>query len=280
MSQGGLPPHLVDVDEDVMFDDAAGLVADAKSRGVTLRILGAMAVYSHSRGTQAHGLIRRLERLEGKPQLFTDIDFAGYSRERKEIGRFLESRGFKPAVTINAFFGNRRLIYYHPANKYSVDIFLDKLEFSHDVNFGDRPGRGRLELDYPTITLADVVMEKLQIHEINRKDLVDLIVLLSGHDVAAGPLPEMIDGAYISQVMSDDWGFWYECKLNLQKLEAFASSLHTEGKLSDEGVAVVKERAERLWAMIDSAPKTKGWQKRADKGAEKPWFRVVEDVDR
>jgi len=66
----------------------------------------------------------------------------------------LEGLGFRPDSVINGFFGDRRLIYYEPSDKFHVDIFLDKLEFSHDVIFGKKPGDGRLELDYPTIALA------------------------------------------------------------------------------------------------------------------------------
>src|SRR5436853_4006800 len=87
---------------------------------------------------------------------------------------------------INGFFGDRRLVYYEGADRFHLDIFLDKLEFSHDILFGKKPGNGRLELDFPTISLTDLVLEKLQIHRIGRKDLVDLLVLFLGYAVKPG----------------------------------------------------------------------------------------------
>src|SRR5207245_5985659 len=101
--------------------------------------------------------------------------------------------------TTNAICVERPLVYYEGANRFHVDIFLDKLEFSHDVLFGKKPGNGRQELDSPTITLTDMVLEKLQIHRIARKDLVDLIVLFLGHDVkpSADSDHEAVDAGYI-----------------------------------------------------------------------------------
>lgn len=280
MATGGGPAHLVDMDEDLMLKEASGVVGDARSRGITLRLLGAMAVYAHSKDSQSDGLMKQLGRFENKAQLFTDLDLAGYGKQRKDIGKFLEQRGFRPAMTVNAFFGNRRLIYYHPESKYNVDVFLDKLEFSHDVNFGDKPGDGRLELDFPTITLADIVLEKLQIHHINRKDLVDLAVLFAGHEVGEGNSGDTVDGAHISRVLSDDWGFWYDSVSNLNKLKEFASEMAATGKLSSDTLQVITGRTDRLLSMVEGWPKSGKWKKRGESGTRKPWYREVEDVTR
>jgi len=94
--------------------------------------------------------------------LFTDLDLAAYSKQRKEVVGFFEKvKGFRFDPMMKALYGYKRLIYFHPEGLYHVDVFFDKLEFNHDVAWGDRPGRGRLELDYPTIDLADIVLKKL-----------------------------------------------------------------------------------------------------------------------
>jgi hypothetical protein len=61
---------------------------------------------------------------------------------------------------------------YEEFRSYTV-IFLNKLEVSHILDFDNKPGSGSLELDYRTIS-TDPVLEKLQIPEINRKDLIDV----------------------------------------------------------------------------------------------------------
>ena len=273
-------PHLVEMKDDVLLAEACGLVDGARQKGVTLRILGAMAVYAHSKSKNTEWLMRHLGRFEGRTELFTDIDFAGYSKQRKEIGRFMEQVGYKPAVTINALFGNRRLIYYHPQNRYAIDIFLDKLEFSHDVLFGEKPGSGRLELDSPTIPITDVVLEKLQIHQINRKDLIDLVVVFAGHDVGETFSTDHVDGSYVSKMFGEDWGFWYDGVTNLDKVTSFASSLTAEGKLTNESEALVKDRVNKLRSLIDAYPKSDKWAKRSEKGTSKIWYREVEEVTR
>ncbi|MGC9068094.1 MAG: hypothetical protein ACP5GU_09140 [Thermoprotei archaeon] len=275
------PSHFVEISEEEFLKEALEIIEKAQSRGIYLRILGALAVYIHSLDKPACiNAFRSLGRFgEGKP-LFTDLDLIGYSKQRKEITKLFEEMRFQPDRMVNVLFGDRRLIFYHPQNKYHVDVFLNKLEFSHDVLFGEKPGSGRLELDYPTITLADIILEKLQIHFINLKDLIDLIVLFMGHDVSEHANKDMIDGEYIAKVLSDDWGFWYDAITNLNKAKSLAKTFLESGKLTEEQIKIIIERIDTLRKMIDNYPKTKNWEKRAKIGTNKPWYREVEEVVR
>ena len=45
---------------------------------------------------------------------------------------------------------------------------------------------GPPELDDPTIGVTDLLLSKLQIHEITENDLIDTVVLLADHDLGAG----------------------------------------------------------------------------------------------
>src|SRR2546427_8842607 len=67
----------------------------------------------------------------------------GYASQGRSISRVFDDLGFRPDDMINGFFGDRRLVYYEGKNRFHVDVFLDKLEFSHDVLFGKKPGTGR-----------------------------------------------------------------------------------------------------------------------------------------
>jgi len=275
------PTHFVEISEEEFLKEALGIIEKAQSRGIYLRILGALAVYIHSLDKpECVNAFRSLGRFgEGKP-LFTDLDLIGYSKQRKEITKLFEELKFQPDRMINVLFADRRLIFYHPQGKYHVDVFLNKLEFSHDVHFGEKPGSGRLELDYPTITLADIVLEKLQIHFINLKDLIDLIVLFMGHDVSDRSDKDVIDGGYIAKILSDDWGFWYDAITNLDKTKSLAKTFIESGKLSNDQVKIITERIDKLRGIIDTTPKTKNWEKRAKIGTNKPWYREVEEVVR
>lgn len=278
---GNNPTNFVRLGESEFVKEAMDIVQAAQARGVYLRILGALAVYVHSLDkTECTSAFKSLGRFgEGKP-IFTDLDVAAYGKQKKDINKVFQESRFKPDMMVNALFGNRRLIYYHPSNSFHVDIFLDKLEFSHDVKFGEKPGSGRLELDYPTITLEDIVLEKLQIHTINRKDLIDLIVLFMGHDVSGQDSKDVIAGQYVANVLSEEWGFWYDSIQNIEKVKSLATEFKNSGKLTPEQTTIVLERLGKLIDVIDKTPKTEKWKIRAKVGISKPWFREVEEVVR
>lgn len=274
-------PHYVHLPAEDFINEAVRIVEEAQKRGIVLRILGAVAVYIHStHSPQALELYRRVGRFREQGVLFTDLDLIAYSKQRAKVMEFFEKYlGFKYDILTRALFTYKRLIYQHPQNLYHVDIFFDKLEFSHDVIFGSEPGKGRLELDYPVISLADLLLEKLQIHQINVKDLVDMMVLLYGHDVCSGSR-ECVDGKYVAKILADDWGFWYDATQNLEKIKKFAEQCLTEGKIDNNIKEAVTEKVDKLLKIIEEEPKTSKWLKRAKIGTSKPWYREVEEVVR
>lgn len=263
--------------------ESVALVEAARQRNVSLRILGSLAIYSHSvHVPECITVFHRLGRVEeGKP-LFTDLDLAGYAKQGRFISALFKDLQFKSDDMVNGFFGDRRLIYYEGTGKFHVDVFLDKLEFSHDVLWGSKPGEGRLELDFPTITLADIVLEKLQIHNIARKDLVDLIILFLGHDLRGDEPPdeELVDDQYLCEVLGDDWGFWHESIQNIEKTRQLLHYFEQSGRLDLDQFARVRDRLAVLEQRLHAATKTRKWEKRSRAGTAKPWYREVEEVVR
>jgi hypothetical protein len=276
--------HRVTLPPEEFVKETIEIVKKAQEKGIIIRILGALAVYIHSsHDSEALELFNKLKRLEGG-LIFTDLDLIAYSKQRKEImDLFEKTLGFKCDPYVKALFGGRRLIYYHPKNLYHVDIFFDKLEFSHDIYFGEKPGAGSLELDFPTISLAHIVLEKLQIHKINWKDLVDLAVLFKAHKLC-GEIgeknKECIDEEVIASILCDDWGFWYDAVNNLNKLKQILDNAVKEGKINSEIANIIQTRIDKLLNYIDSKPKTKNWIKRSKIGTSKPWYREVEELER
>lgn len=271
----GLPPE-------VFISEVVSIVDKARDKGIVLRVLGAVAVYIHTMDKpESLKIYNYLKRFEGEEALFTDLDLIAYSKQRSNIISFFEKDlGFQADPYVKALFGAKRLIYYHPRGLYSIDIFFDKLEFSHDIDFG-KPGKGRLELDYPTITLADLVLEKLQIHRINRKDLVDLAVLLHGHELCREtPVKsrECIDDDYIASILANDWGFWYDATTNLNKLANLVSA--ELQRINENAARVVLNRIGMLMDSVEKKPKSKEWIKRSKIGTSKPWYREVEELER
>lgn len=265
------------------ISEVINIIDRARNRDIVLRVLGATAVYIHAMDKpDSIKIYQYLKRFKNEEVIFTDLDLIGYSKQRSRIINFFEKElGFKADPYIKALFGAKRLVYYHPRNLYSIDVFFDKLEFSHDIDFGNKPGKGRLELDYPTITLTDLVLEKLQIHRINRKDLVDLAVLFHGHRLCkenAVTSRDCIDDNYIAGVLAGDWGFWYDAVSNLNKLVNFVSV--ELSNVDADASRTIQDRIRALMDSIEKKPKSKEWIKRSKIGTSKPWYREVEEIER
>ncbi|ACB07092.1 hypothetical protein [Candidatus Korarchaeum cryptofilum] len=278
MSHEGI--HFVEIDPEEFVKECKAIIDKLEERGIIARILGAMAVYIHTERDKRAREIHSTRFGAGVP-MFTDLDLMAYKKQAKKLKEVFERElGFLPDRMVNVLFSDRRLIYYHPEGKFHVDVFFNKLEFCHDVNFGEEPGKGRLELSKYAITPTDVVLEKLQIHEINPKDIVDLIVLFLTHELAEEEGEGKINAKYIAKVLADDWGFWYDSVENLKKVKAYASQMVKEGRLKEEEMEKVIRQVDLLLKIIEEEPKSKNWMKRAKEGTSKKWWRDVEEIVR
>lgn len=239
-------------------DTALQLVDDADSQGIRLRILGSLAFRLHCP--------ENIELFDKMQRDLTDVDFAATSAQHKPIQKYLEGLGYEMDRDIQAATEGTRWFFEHPETGLGIDVFFNELFFCHKIPF-----KGRLELDSPTIPLADLMLEKMQIVEINPKDVKDTLVLLLEHPIGAGGREE-IDGAYIAKLLGDDWGFYYTVTTNLGKLRTLGLEY---GALDDDQWAVVKERIEQLEQLIEDEPKSRGWKLRARIGTHKQWYQEV-----
>jgi hypothetical protein len=262
-----------------LIEDALEIVEVAKERGVVLRILGALAITLHS-GEFAQ-LHHNLKRLGENKQAFTDIDLIGYSKQRVKIREVMEDDlHYLVDQNVLLFRGKERLVYHHREQLYQVDIFLDGLRFSHEIMFGTDPKKGRLLLDYPTISATDLLLEKLQIHSISQKDLKDIVVLLRAHQLDVIDTPRSINTKHVATVLANDWGFWKDTTTNLRDVSSYAAKYHADGMLEDSDLTDVSQKTSRILSEIETQQKTLEWKLRERVGEEKPWWKDVEDVSR
>ena len=241
--------------------EAEAIIAEAAVRDLRLRLLGALAVIK-----QCPGGIWLLEKTN---RVLTDLDFMGYDKEIGKVEEMFGDLGYEVlggrGVTMDVWIGRR--IFHDPSGgRRRVDVFLDRLDFCHPIEL-----KGRLDLDPVTIPLTDILLEKLQIVEINEKDLKDLVVLLLEHPIADGPAGG-IDAPYVIELLSKDWGFYYTVSLNLDRIRRYMATIPD---LSDAQRAVIEERIDRLWGLIESAPKGMKWKLRAKVGPSRRWYAEV-----
>lgn len=195
----------------------------------------------------------------------SDIDLMSHKAHEASVKNFLVESGYEPMGGGLSIIADRQIYF----GKYHVDVFFDKLEMCHVINFV-----GRLELDFPTITLADLLLEKMQIVKINEKDLKDTALLLRAHDLGEEDNKETINSSYISRLLSKDWGFYYTVTTNLRKVRSFSSTYFS----SPEDEAIVDKRCTSLLDRIEIEPKSMSWKIRAKIGTKKQWYQDVGEV--
>jgi len=252
-----VPPHLA---EDFV-EEARKVVDAARERGIVLRIMGATSVRIHCpKFSYLHDALQRE---------ITDIDFIGYAKQNSNVLKLLEDLGYTSDRRMLMFHFLGRYLFENPSNKRHIDIFFDKLEFCHTIDF-----KGRLEIDYPTISLSDIFLQKMQIVQINEKDIKDVIVMLREHEIGKED-KETIDSDYISGILSRDWGFWYTVMTNLGKVRAFLPEYQG---LSSEDRSDISAKIDRLSEAIEKREKSFGWKMRAKTGTKQRWYREVDET--
>jgi hypothetical protein len=243
------------------LEEAGRILGAAKSEGVLLRLLGAVAFHIHC------PKFSYLQEMLGRT--FSDIDFASYRQESSEISKLFDELGYQHDVRIRALFGSRLVFYDASGTNRHCDVFLDKLEFCHDVVF-----QHRLELDDPTVPIAELLLEKMQIVKLNEKDAIDTIMLLREHQIGASD-HDMINADYLARLTARDWGLWKTFTMNLENVRRAAQSLE---KLSQEDRKDVDSKVTILRRRIDTEPKTTGWKIRAQIGEKRKWYRDVDEL--
>jgi hypothetical protein len=245
------------------LEEARRLVDEAQIKGMILRVMGPIALHFYFPGFV--DLYRRLERLGER--VFTDIDYAAYAKQRGKLVPFFETQGYDLEKRAAMLSGGERHIFYSDRIP-MIDVFYDRLNYNHPIDY-----RGRLEINPYCVSLSDLLLQKLQIVQINDKDLKDVMLLL-----LAAPVGDVdndaINAKYIAKLMSNDWGFYYTSTMNLGKVMTAAESV---AALTDQHRKVIREKANHILQTIENAPKSGKWKGRAKVGTKKQWYNEVSD---
>jgi hypothetical protein len=239
------------------------VLAQDENRHVIMRLIGALAFRTHC---PQYGYIQ--DRLGRK---FTDIDFGSYPKFVKDVRRILTELGYEEDKQVTQLFGDRRMLFHDPAFGRHIDVFFNTLDFCHPVNFV-----GRLEAEELTLPLAELLLEKMQIVQINEKDLIDSIMLLREHPIGDQD-HETVNASVIAHILGNDWGFWRTVTGNLKVLDETLD--HYDGLLQEDRT-IVSGRIKELEARIESQPKSLVWKARARIGERVKWYKDVEELQR
>jgi hypothetical protein len=235
------------------------VLALAEAQGVTLRLLGGVAVVLRA----PNGLPESLRRT------YQDLDFAAARGSSAACGKLLAALGYEPHVSFNALHGSERLLFFDERNGRKADVFVGAFRMSHRI-----PLEGRLGLEQLTVPLAELLLTKLQIAELNEKDVRDTLALLHDHGVGDED-GDSVNGARLAAILGDDWGLWRTFTGNL----AVCRDHLARYDLGAEETRRVAKRIDALGELIDAEPKSRAWKLRARIGERKRWYETPEEVD-
>jgi hypothetical protein len=242
-----------------IVEEAERLLVQASRSGTTLALLGGVAV--------------RLRAPEVPPALdreYDDLDFAVPKGGGGAASKLLGEHGYEPEGAFNAMNGNERMLFNDLEHGRHVDVFVGSFRMCHEIPFSNR-----LSPSERTVALAELLLTKLQIIELNEKDVRDTVLLFHGHEVADHD-GDAINARRIAELCGSDWGLWRTITGNLsacaELLPNYALSLDESERVSD--------RLQKVRDRIDEEPKSRGWKLRAKIGERRRWYELPDEVDR
>jgi hypothetical protein len=252
-----------------MSDEAHALIEAARAEGITLRLLGGLGVREHCRSAQLCA------------RDYSDLDMAAPASEARRLPRLLERFGYHENLDVATSTGVGQLQFVRPCRHGAeqagaahaddhIDVFLDTFHMDHDIAL-----KRRLELEPVSLSLADLLLTKLQIFALNDKDIRDIVTLLDGAEVSDDGEAGTIDARYIAGLCADDWGLFYDVVRNLQRVDERVGRLG----LTDSGLARVRRGLLRLIAAIDTTPRSLRFRLRARVGTRARWHSHLDDQD-
>lgn len=236
-------------------EEGQRLTEAAAAAGVPLRLIGGVAVFSRCPSAARPELARS----------YGDVDVVGLSSHRAQITDFLEAQGYVQDRMFNALHGAQRLNFTDPARDRPLDVLLDRFAMCHAIDLRDR-----LLLEPVTIPLSDLLLTKLQVVELNGKDVRDLLALFLDHGTDG---PDAFDLAYLVTVLGRDWGFEHTARINLARVAEAADDFG----LQAAAVTAIRRRVAALGDALTAGPKTLKWRLRSRIGERVQWYEDPEE---
>jgi hypothetical protein len=253
-----------------MFTEAIRIIDTARGRGVTLRLIGGLAVRKHC------------TEIDFCDRDYGDIDMVGLRAQMKGLVQVFQSLGYRENMHVANATGARQLQFYrecthrdaashyfiHPDDH--VDVFMNTFKMDHDIDL-----RKRLHIDEYTISVSDLLISKLQIAKINEKDIRDILTIFMDTELGDTDVGNRINVRYIARLCAGDWGLTQDVLQNLERCDQAPGGYGMDGE---------QERRVRLSLAdvrqaVKSVPKSPIWKLRALFGKRLPWHREVEGQD-
>jgi hypothetical protein len=237
------------------IEEGRRVVETANGRGLTVRSIGGTAIWEHAETMHEEPFARD----------YRDVDFVTTREDKDAVIEFMGEMGYDQNERFNTMH-RFQLEFQDPVNGRKADYIVDKFRFCHSWSL-----RERIETDYPTVPIEDLLLSKLQIAEISDRDIRDIIAMFTDHPVGTDGDTETIDADYVAGLCQGDWGLYKTTTMNLDRVESY---------LAEEDLPVdqsaLTDRVDALREAIETEPKTIRWKLRSLVGERKQWYRRPE----
>jgi hypothetical protein len=240
-----------------LVDRALRIARIAQEVGLRLKFLGGMGCWLHVRDHPDDGLV-------AYRRSYHDLDVVVHKDDDKRVGDVFTRAGYEPARQFNAVQGETRLMYLDPLAGLQVDVFLGEFRMCHTVPLASALNAS----GHPSLSLAELILTKLQVVELTAKDMNDVGSLLASHPLGSGV--EEIDGERLARYLGSDWGLWRTVTENISRLREWSPGAPAGG---DRIAAMV----DFLTSLIEAAPRSLKWKARARIGDRMIWYEVPEE---
>jgi hypothetical protein len=135
------------------------------------------------------------------PRGLKDIDLVTRPGDGNRVARLLAELDYVGEEMFNALRGDRRQLFHDPVNARQLDVFVGAFSMCHSL-----PIANRLDRDPYTVPVAELLMTKLQIVELNEREERDIYTLCYHHDISVGP-GRGIESTVIAGLCAGDWAY-------------------------------------------------------------------------
>jgi hypothetical protein len=246
-------------DQPEMVAAAQRICEQGEITGVDVRLLGGIAIW-----LRASEAVRQM-----LGRAYADIDLVTTKKHSRGLRELLEGLGYVPDKMFNNLQGHTRLYYHSSDGTYHVDVFIEKFVMSHELDLGEH-----LRTELITLPAAELLLTKLQIAELNRKDASDTAMLLADHEPAQSDAAGLLNVPRVSELCASDWGLYTTVTDNLQTTQTLLPELIGDAAVRER----VDERVQTLLTDLEAAPKSGGWRRRAKIGRRKKWYQTPDEV--
>lgn len=241
-----------------IFTEGRRVVDAAAEKGLTVRLIGGLAIREHAPS--------------GEPPIARackDIDLVTTRKHARPFASLLPTLGYAANSEFNALNAHRRLLFYDLAHERQLDVFVDGFEMCHSLPISER-----LHVHPRAIPLAELLMTKLQVVQLNEKDEHDIISMLVAHEIRDEDDTNSVRASRVAQLCREDWGLWRTTKMNVERIDEDLERVPLDPDQRERA----RMRLNQLWDRIEAEPKTRRWKMRARLGDKIRWYEEPEEV--